>query len=238
MINLYKLYTFIFQVGFDDEDLRYISNLLKSKNIITVFDVGCYIGLFSKGISEIFRKKNINFHLFDPTTIADVKNNKKHFFTYNKVAISNVNSVKDFYINSFFPSSGSSLLNITKKDFFWNLSRKLLCLNLYGKYLKKKVTTMTLDKYCTKNKIKNIDILKIDVEGCEFLVLQGAQSILSKTKVILLEILDHKNIFQSKEKKIIQMLKKKNFKLIKKKRIWSVSIFSSLKCYDLIFLNN
>ena len=235
---LYKLYTFFFRVGFNDEDVKIISTLLNFKKKLIIFDVGCYVGMFSTNISRIFRKTKIDFHLFDPINIINIKNNENHFFYYNNVAISNKNGVRNFFFNSFFPSSGSSLLGITKDDFFWNFTRKFLCLNLFGKYIKKKIFTKTLDNYNTEKKIKAIDILKIDTEGCEHLVLQGAKKTLQKTKIIFLEILDEKEKFFIKEKKITTILKKNNFKLIKRKRLWSVSIFSSIECYDYFFLKN
>jgi FkbM family methyltransferase len=235
---LYKLYIFFFPIGFDKEDIKIIENAINLKKKIIVFDVGCYLGQFSINISRIFRKKNITFHLFDPINIINIKKNKNHFFFYNNVAISNKNDIQNFFINSFFPSSGSSLLSITKNDFFFNFSRKFLCLNFFSKYQKKKTFTKTLDSYVTKKKIKEINILKIDTEGCEYLVLQGAKKTLLKTNIIFIEILDKKKNFFLKEKKIIKILEKNNFQLLKRKRLWSVSIFSSLKCYDYFFLKN
>jgi FkbM family methyltransferase len=235
---IYKLYTFIFSVGPDKEDIKIISTLLNLKKKIIVLDVGCYLGMFSRNISRIFKKKNITFHLFDPINIVDIKNNKNHFFYYNDIAISNKNGERNFFINNFFSSSGSSLLSITKDDLFWNFTRKLLSLNFFGKYEKKKIYTKTLDSYVSEKKIKEISILKIDAEGSEYLILKGGKKALLKTKIIFIEILDKKKTFFLKEKKIIKLLKKNKFRLIKKKKLWSVSIFSSLKCYDYFFLKN
>ncbi|MFC1516088.1 FkbM family methyltransferase [Thermodesulfobacteriota bacterium] len=49
------------------------------------------------------------------------------------------------------------------------------------------VETKTLDTICEKEHIKHIDLLKIDVEGTEYEVLEGARSILQQTGVIFVE---------------------------------------------------
>ena len=49
-----------------------------------------------------------------------------------------------------------------------------------------KVECQTLDAVCTTNDIEKIKLLKIDVEGAHFLVLQGATIMLSQRKVDLI----------------------------------------------------
>lgn len=51
------------------------------------------------------------------------------------------------------------------------------------------IDVMTLDRYCRDNSIAQIDFLKLDVEGAELLVFQGAERMLqnSKSPVILFE---------------------------------------------------
>lgn len=44
----------------------------------------------------------------------------------------------------------------------------------------------TVDDYCEKNKIEQIDLLKIDVEGAEFQVLQGARKMLKSKSLACL----------------------------------------------------
>ena len=90
-----------------------------------------------------------------------------------------------------------------------------------------------------KNKIKSIDILKIDIEGSEYELLKGAKNALKKEKIkiILIEIIDKKNLYAQKEKKILNLLKERNFVLIKKKNILSVSLFSNIKGGDYLFIN-
>ncbi len=50
------------------------------------------------------------------------------------------------------------------------------------------VKTDTLDNWCAANKITEVDIMWIDVQGAELLVFQGAQRILANTRYILTEV--------------------------------------------------
>ena len=55
------------------------------------------------------------------------------------------------------------------------------------------VKQITLDQYIESRGIKNVDIMKVDVEGGEFGVLQGAQRLLSSDfgpRLIMLELFD------------------------------------------------
>ena len=49
------------------------------------------------------------------------------------------------------------------------------------------VQTSTLDKYVDENKIDHISLLKIDTEGNEINVLEGAKNILDRTDYIIIE---------------------------------------------------
>ena len=79
-------------------------------------------------------------------------------------------------------------------------------------------------------KKKKIDLIKIDVEGYELKVLQGAKKILKNTKCIIIEFHYghlYKNIYP---KKINKLLVENNFKLIKKIK------FPFLKWEDRIYI--
>ncbi len=53
------------------------------------------------------------------------------------------------------------------------------------------VKKQTVDSFCNEHNIKQIDLVKIDVEGSEFYVLQGMkQMIASSRPVVLIEILE------------------------------------------------
>tara|TARA_Y100000590_G_scaffold425785_1_gene534134 strand:- start:546 stop:1235 length:690 start_codon:yes stop_codon:yes gene_type:complete len=200
------------------------------KSPIVVFDVGCFIGNFSRNIKKKFPEGS--FYLFDPNPNLKI-NDFKHY----KLALSNSVKKRIYYLNNFFPGGGSSLSPNGKNDFFWNLSRKIITLKFWKGYSEHEVDSVTLDNFCEENKVKHIDILKIDVDGSELEVLQGGDKILNKVKIALVEVNDTKNNFEEKFVQVKNLLEKKyNFKLVKQKKMWSVSIFSNLKVVDTLFV--
>jgi FkbM family methyltransferase len=206
-----------------------IKNLKTKKPVI--FDVGCFIGNFSRNLKKKLNLKNKNFYLFDANPNLKIKD-----FKYNNLVFSDKIQKRNFYLNEFFPSSGSSLKGDTKNDLKWNYTRKLITLSPNKGFKILKVKTNTIDNFCKNNKVTKIDILKIDVEGSELEVLKGSKKILDKTKIIQVEILQNKKNFNKIKKKITILLKKYNFHKISEKNIYSVSLFSNLKSSDLLFI--
>ena len=223
-----------------------IIKALKKEKELTVFDVGCYRGVFSKKILKLFGKKKIKFHLFDVN-----KNVKKYISNllklknvhYNEIALHNKNGKAVYHYNGSFECSGSSLSTLLKDDSTWVLSRKIILTILFSStedFTKYTVPTITLDSFVKENKIKSIDLLKVDIEGSEHLMLQGARKTLKKNKIktILIEIADKKNIYKKKEKKVLNLLRKNNFTLLKKNIYFSPSLFSNHMAGDYQLINN
>ena len=52
------------------------------------------------------------------------------------------------------------------------------------------VQTQTLDNFCLRKGIKNIDVLKIDSESNELNILKGAKNLLSENKIYLIIFLN------------------------------------------------
>ena len=223
-----------------------IVDLLEKEKKLIVFDVGCYKGVFTEKIQELIGKKKIKFYLFDVN-----KNVKKYIINllkfkniyYNEIALHNKNGKAAYHFNGSFECSGSSLSTMIKDDAYWVLSRKIILKMLFlstEDFTKYTVPTITLDSFVKKNKIRSIDILKIDIEGSEYELFKGAKNALktNKIKIILVEIIDKKKYHNIKEKKILDMLKKRNFVLIKKAKILSISMFSNIKGGDYLFINS
>ena len=232
-MKIYNLIDFFLMNDFSSDFEKYFR---KQKKII-VFDVGSYKGLFSKKI--LIKFKNSNIFLFDPQykfkkNLFHSKDKRINVFNY---ALYSGFYKKKIYINNFLGSSGSGIDTMTYRDKVWNFSRKLFLFSFNNGYSIKYINTITLDSFTKKKKILLIDILKIDVEGSELHVLKGAKKILLNTKIIQLEILSKKKMFEKKYKTIIRFLNKYNFKLVKKKNILSTSILSNIKSVDLLLVN-
>ena len=201
-----------------------------SKKEITIFDIGCFQGNFSRSLKKEIKKK-INFYLFDPNPNLKIKD-----FQYKELAFSKSKGLKKYHLNTFFPASGSSLKTIIVKDKLWNFTRKLITGNLSKQFESFEVKTDTLDSFCKENNIDFIDILKIDTEGSEIEILEGAKNMLSKTDIILIEVLDEKKNFKEKYQNVIEVLEKNyNFIKILEKRIWSLGTLSNMKATDILF---
>ena len=158
-----------------------IIRILKREKKLVIFDIGCYRAVFTKTILKLLLKKKYKFYLFDIN-----KNVKKYIANllklkniyYNEVAISNKNGKANYNYNRFFEFSGSSLSSLVKSDIKWVTSRKMiskiLFLNSKG-FIKYPVSTITIDKFLEKNKIKLVDVMKVDIDGSEYEFLQGAK---------------------------------------------------------------
>ena len=144
----------------------------------TVFDVGANIGLITIPIAR--KIKNVNIHCFEPSpypykylkmTINKNRLNRK--IRLNKLGLYNKSGKLNFYLHGDKNASIDGLQNTTKKI----------------KSEKIKINATTIDEYVKKNNIKKIDLIKIDTEGSELLILQGAIKSISKFKPsIILEI--------------------------------------------------
>ena len=221
--------------------------ILKNEKKLIVFDVGCYRGVFVKNILKIIGKRKSKFFLFDInknvkgyiSNILKMKN-----INFHEVALTNQSGFAFYNYNSSFESSGSSLSSIYKNDNKWNKSRKFILKILSPSnndkgFIKYRVKTTTLDTFILRNKVKIIDILKVDVDGSEQQFLHGAKSSLKRNKIktLLIEVSAKKSLYKNKEKKIINFLKKRNLIFVKKSNILSVSIFSNIKSGDYFFVN-
>ena len=223
-----------------------IIKIVKNRKKLIVFDVGCYRGVFTKTILKSIKKKKYKFYLFDINKnvkqyIADLLKSKNIY--YHEVAISNRNGKAKYNYNGFFEAAGTSLSSLYKNDIKWVASRKLLLKILFlktGKFTKYLVSTITIDKFLEKNKIKSVDVMKVDTDGSEFKFLQGANETLknNKVKIILLEVSDKKNSYINKEKKIVNFLKKRKYTFIEKRKFWHFSLLSNLEAADYLFISN
>jgi FkbM family methyltransferase len=160
--------------------------LLKDQQVQTIFDVGANRGDFTNEYVHSFPDAKIHCFEPNPATVDALKNRFKEYpqVTINNVAVSNIEGVADFCCNNESPTD--SLLQPAPQWREW-VDGKRDSLLLTSRI---QVKTVTLDKYCQDQSIEDIDILKIDTQGAELLVLEGASGLLQKMaiRVIIAEL--------------------------------------------------
>lgn len=160
--------------SYDAFDLQH--DLITS-NTPSILDIGAHEG----AVARIYRKKFLNakIHCFEPypdsfkilsdNTLNDVNT------VCHQIAISNSRGTST--LNSNADSSTNSLLNTDSAGAaFWGKG-------LLETKTELEVKTSTIDIFCEEQGISHIDILKIDTQGAEYAVFQGAQGMLAAQNI-------------------------------------------------------
>jgi FkbM family methyltransferase len=127
----------------------------------------------------------------DAALIAGIVAPRYRHLTYSPYAIYSHCGQHRFYITSGPGSCGLTEPDFTRlREIKWKGRRYQANLgdDIFRVVKILPVEVRTLDWFCTENKLEYIDYLKIDVEGAEYEVLEGASGILSKVGVIRSEV--------------------------------------------------
>ena len=195
-----------------------INNFLIKLNLKTIIDIGAHKGEFLENIIAI--KNKIIVYSFEPQSnifqFLKKKFNKRKNIKIFNIAISNTNKMKKMNINI---KSSTSTFSSYNKSSSWKKIKDFLLTGFNNKsFIKTEmVRSSSLDNFCKKKRIKNIDLLKIDTEGHEMQVLNGAKDMLKNNiKFILIEFHLSKIYKNYDNLKIEEILKKNNFILVQK----------------------
>ena len=133
------------------------------------FDVGTNAGSFVKVLKE---KNYNNIHCFEPHPVL-AKTTKTVYpsIIMNEMCVGN----NEDHVVINIPEHSVGLSSIIERPIFSNLEQ-----NIYRIITK----CTTIDTYCKNNNIDKIDFLKIDVEGYEKYIFEGAEEMLSSHKII------------------------------------------------------
>ena len=132
------------------------------------FDVGCNAGSFVKVLNTLVTG---SLHCFEPHPVLSKRVLELYpRITMNEYCIGNINGQIDIHI----PMHSVGLSSVIRRPVFDQLNQEIFTLN---------VKCQTLDSYCAENNISSIDFIKIDVEGAEKLVFDGAKNMLSNKKI-------------------------------------------------------
>lgn len=206
LLRFYQFINFAINYLFNKfNEKLFLKNFFKENKINNYFDIGANNG---SNISIYQLALNIKkIYAFEPGKEAyrflqKQYSNNKNILIYNQ-ALSNINEHRKFY--DYKINSQSSFYKIKDKNSF--LSK------LNAEY---NVETLSLDTFCEKNNISNIDFIKIDAQGEDYNILLGMNLLLKKKKIKLLKI--EISINNSSEDddlfKIIKLMNIYSYKLI------------------------
>ncbi len=148
---------------------------------LTIFDVGAYEGETVKKYKEIFGAQ-CTIHAFEPfeETFQKLKRNTASLTNVklHKLVIGEKNKLADFNINEF-TATNSLLASDPSADKYWGKGL------MHTKEVIQ-VPMQTIDALVIENNIDCIDILKMDTQGAEHLVLEGAKESIKQGKIKLI----------------------------------------------------
>lgn len=178
------------------------------KNNLVIFDVGAYTGSSVKNFNKYFNNKK-TIHTFEPSKENfDILNNnfKSENIINNNFGLSDhVGKLKFF---NYAKKDVCSFHEIDKNSKFYKLRQKEIFYEEF--YINSEMVDVeTLDSYCLKNKINIIDLIKIDTQGHEIKVLNGARNNLKEKKIIflLIEVWLNDQVYKINKIKFYELLK-------------------------------
>ena len=175
-INLYKNYylsPFIYNDEFEDETLQFIYSVLQKDGCFV--DIGANIGFFSLNASAIVGDKGI-VYAFEPANNTfnklkeNIESNQMKNISMHKLALGDAEGVKEFHISTDgYDAFNSFVMPVHGKD-----------------YILENTDIAKLDGFYNDLKQYTNLVIKIDVEGWEYHVVNGAQKVLSALNPILI----------------------------------------------------
>lgn len=138
-----------------------------------VLDVGANVGDWTATALEV--NPDATFHLFEPSPVAFARLSERRYprsVHLNNLGISD--SVGESELMIFGEAFGSNSLYDRRGTEAVALRREAVQLT-------------TLDTYCATHEIASVDFLKIDVEGHELAVLQGARELLRHNRIDVIQ---------------------------------------------------
>lgn len=171
------------------------------KSGMTVIDIGSNIGYYAILESRLIGKLGKIFSIEpSPINFELLKENlelqdEKNFELYN-LAIGDKNEEIEFLVS--------------KKSNWSKIKEKT---DIIGENEVIKVFSKTLDEFCEQNKIESIDLIRMDVEGYEFNIIDGAKKTLKKFKPTIMMEIHKMYLGKEKTKKILEELKRFDYEL-------------------------
>lgn len=196
----------------EPETLEWIDNFEKKKNLI-FWDIGANIGLYS--IYNSLKNKNSITVCFEPSTSnlrilsrnISINNFEKKIKIF-PIPLTNKENCFFFMNESEFKEGGSLNSFGVKYDY----QGKKFKINM-----KYQIMGTTINNLIDNKILEVPDYIKIDVDGIEHLILEGANKYLKNNKLKSLSIEINEN-FKDQYKRVLKIMKENNFNLLHKKQ--------------------
>lgn len=185
--------------GFNDISRTKLYSFIKKDNI--VFDIGANVGDVSLHFAKLVGNRGI-VHSFEPDSTnycrfqRNLNINKFSNIILNKKGLGNKNASYKIYTLNEKNKGMNRIINDSKES------------NEY-----REIQVITLDEYCETSNIKNIDLIKIDVEGFELNVLKGGIHTINNFHPTLFIELDDQNLVEQGDsaKDLVLFLEEKGY---------------------------
>ena len=155
--------------------LRFVAQRSREVEGLVIFDVGASFGDFTSAALEAMPPGTV-IHAFEPSHTAMAKfrgtiagHPKAHQVRAHTIGLSNSKGNATLYA----PFNGSGIGTLHPAPFDVLGSTKAI----------EAVELTTIDVFCSEHGIERIDLLKLDVEGHELAVLQGARGMIDAGRV-------------------------------------------------------
>lgn len=186
-------------------DLKY---LLKDGSAV-IFDIGAHHGETALRFGALFKEaKILSFEPFlDSFKILEEKSRVLNNIELFNFGFLDTTGEKEFYLNSGSPTNSTKKLSIKASD-TWN--------QRFDELQKVTLRFRDLDSFVQEKGISKIDLLKIDVQGAEYEVLNGGKKLFRKglINLVYLEIIMGETYLnQTKLSSYFKFFEDYNFKL-------------------------
>ena len=211
----------------EPETLGWIDNFEKKDKII-FWDIGANIGLYS--IYSVLRNENVSTISFEPST------SNLRVLSRN-ISINNLeNKIK--ILSAPLSNKENQFLTMNEGDFVEGGALNTFGENydfageLFDSKMKYKILGTTIKNLLDNNILEIPNYIKIDVDGIEHLILEGAGKYLKDKRIKSLSIEINED-FKEQYKKVIEIMDQNEFKLLHKKH--NDEMFNESKKFSKVF---